>query len=58
MATPDSRYEVHPVTHGAYKGQYALTRRWYSGRTVMVGLYNDRERALKAARTLNSDGGN
>jgi hypothetical protein len=58
VATPDSRYEVKQAKTGQHKGKYILSRRWPSGRTVMVGLYEDKTRALAAARTLNSDGGN
>lgn len=54
MATPDSRYQVRQAKSGEYRGKYVLSRVWPSGRSLMVGLYDDRARAEHAARTLNS----
>jgi len=53
---PDSRIEVKKAQSGIHKGKYVLSRRWPSGRSIMIGLYEDKERALKAARTLNAEG--
>lgn len=58
MATPDSRYTVNLCQNGEHKGKYLLIRRYPSGKSVMAGVYENKERALHAARTLNSEGGN